>query len=83
MKAVHARVTESGRLSLPVEFRRALGLEGGGNVVVELEDHEIRIRSLDEAIARSQALARKLLEGRPDASVDAFLAERRREVERE
>ena len=82
MSAVFVRVSESGRLSIPAEFRKALGLGRGGAVVVELDGREIRIRTVDEAIGRAQALTRRLLGGKPDASVDAFLAERRRDAER-
>jgi AbrB family looped-hinge helix DNA binding protein len=83
MTGVRARVSESGRISLPAEFRKAVGLERGGDVMVELEGREIRIRTLDEVVAHAQALTHRLLRGKPDATVDAFLAERRREAEGE
>jgi AbrB family looped-hinge helix DNA binding protein len=83
MNAVRARVSESGRISLPAEFRKAVGLDRGGDVMVELSGREIRIRSLDEVVAHAQAFTRRLLSGKPDASVDAFLTDRRREAERE
>ncbi len=83
MNAVRARVSESGRISLPAEFRKAAGLDRGGDVMVEMAGREIRIRSLDEVVTHAQALTRDLLGGKPDASVDAFLADRRREAKRE
>ena len=83
MSAVRGRVSESGRLSIPAEFRKAVGLERGGDVVVELDGREIRIRPVDEVIAQAQALTRRLIGGELGASVDAFLAERRREAEHE
>ena len=83
MNALKGRVPESGRLSIPAEFRKTVGLEHGGDVVIELVGREIRIRTIDEVVAQAQAIARRLTEGKPDASVDAFLAERRREAARE
>jgi len=83
MSGVLARVSESGRLSIPAKFRKAVGLERGGEVVVELDGREIRIRTVDEVVGRAQALTRQLLGDKPDASLDAFLAERRREAARE
>jgi AbrB family looped-hinge helix DNA binding protein len=83
MTMIHTKVSEAGRLSLPAEFRRAVGLERGGDVVVELAGREIRVRPLDEVVARAQELTRRLLAGRPGSSVEDFLAERRREAERE
>jgi bifunctional DNA-binding transcriptional regulator/antitoxin component of YhaV-PrlF toxin-antitoxin module len=83
MTAIRGRVSESGRISLPVEFRKAVGLEHGGDVVVELEGREIRIRTIDEVVDRAQALTRKLLGGKPGATVDAFLAQRKRDAKKE
>jgi len=83
MNAVQGRVSESGRLSIPATFRKAVGLERGGDVVIELVGHEIRIRTIEEVVAQAQSIARRLAAGRSDASVDAFLAERRRAAERE
>jgi AbrB family looped-hinge helix DNA binding protein len=83
MNRVRAKVSRSGRLSIPSSFRKELGLDHGGDVVIELAGREIRIRTIEEVIAQAQAIARRLAAGKPDASVDAFLAERRREAERE
>ena len=60
-----------------------MGLEHGGDVAIELVGREIRIRTIDEVVARAQAIARRLTAGKSDALVEAFLAERWREAERE
>jgi bifunctional DNA-binding transcriptional regulator/antitoxin component of YhaV-PrlF toxin-antitoxin module len=83
MNAARGRVSESGRLSIPTEFRKVVGVDHGGDVVVELAGREIRIRTVDEVVAQSQALTRRLIGTKSDASVDDFLAERHREAERE
>lgn len=83
MSVARAKVSESGRLSIPAEMRKALGLDRGGDVVVELRDNELRVRTIAEEIARVQALARKLLVGKPGVSVEDFLRDRREEAERE
>lgn len=83
MNAVHGRVSRSGRINLPAEFRRAVGLDHGGDVIVELDGRDIRIRTVDEVVERSQALAQRLLAGKPAASVDAFIEERRRDASKE
>ncbi len=79
MKSQFSHVSRSGRISLPAAFRAALGLEQGGDVVIELDDGEIRIRTLAETIARAQAMSRHLLAGKPHVSVDDFLAHRRKD----
>jgi len=83
MNVIRAKVSESGRLSLPAEFRKAIGLDHGGDVVVELDGRDLRIRTVDEVVARAQELTRRMLAGKPDVTVDDFLAERRREAAKE
>ncbi|HEV2097955.1 MAG TPA: AbrB/MazE/SpoVT family DNA-binding domain-containing protein [Stellaceae bacterium] len=83
MQTTFAKISKTGRLSIPAHIRRAIGLERGGDVVVELDGRDIRIRTVDEAVARAQMLTRRLLGDNPDATLDAFLAERRREAGRE
>src|SRR5438309_11495207 len=67
-RAVRGHVSSSGRLSLPAEFRKAIGLERGGNVIVELDGNDIRIRTINEAVARAQAIARRLFADKPGVS---------------
>jgi AbrB family looped-hinge helix DNA binding protein len=77
IKSVSGHVSASGRISLPAEFRKAIGLEHGGNVVVELDGNDIRIRTVREAVARAQAIARRIFADKPNVSVDDFLAHRK------
>jgi bifunctional DNA-binding transcriptional regulator/antitoxin component of YhaV-PrlF toxin-antitoxin module len=66
------RVSASGRLSLPAEVRREVGLEKGGPVRIDLIDGSIRIRTMSEVKDRIRALARSTgLTG--NASVSDFL----------
>lgn len=83
MNAIRGRVSESGRVSLPAELRKAIGLDRGGDVVFELEGGHIRISTVQEVVSRAQALTRHVLGGAKVGGVDAFLAERRRDAERE
>jgi len=83
MSSIRAKVSESGRLSIPSEIRKAVGLDRGGDVVVSLEGAEIRIRTVDEVVQRAQQLSQKLLKGRRGASVDAFLARRKADAAHE
>ena len=73
---VQVNVTPNGRMSLPIDIRRRLGLVGGGAVLVEETDDGVILRTVSQAVARAQAISRALLEGKPDVTVDAFIAER-------
>jgi len=83
MNSKYATISPTGRLSIPAEFRKVLGLERGGDVIVELDGREIHIRTVEEAVVHAQALTRRVLGARAQASVDEFIAERRQEAVRE
>lgn len=73
--SVRGHVSETGRLSLPAELRRAVGLERGGPVRIEVVDGAIRIRTMKEVRDRIRALAHESgLAGK--ASVTDFLKAR-------
>ncbi len=76
------RLNENGRLVIPVSFRRALGINPGDEVVLRIEDDELRITTLKLRIARAQRLVRKYV--KPGTSlVDELIAERREEARKE
>jgi AbrB family looped-hinge helix DNA binding protein len=77
--AVKAKVMPDGRISLPAELRKKHGLAQGGEVIVEDAGDAIILRTVDQVVARAQALSRKLVAGKTGASVDDFLADRARE----
>ena len=77
-----ARIGAGGRLVIPAEMRRALGLEEGTSVVLRVEDGELRVWSVREGIRRAQAIASKYIV--PGQSVvDELIAERRAENARD
>ncbi|WP_279358059.1 AbrB/MazE/SpoVT family DNA-binding domain-containing protein [Methylobacterium indicum] len=71
-----ALVLPGGSLNLPEALRERHGLTRGGEVLVEDTGEAIVLRTLDQAVARAQALSRRLVAGRSGASVDDFLAAR-------
>lgn len=72
-------ITSNGRMSLPAEIRKRLGLSGGGVVYLDETEDGVVLRTASQAVARAQALAKQYTGGNPDASVDAFLTRRREE----
>jgi AbrB family looped-hinge helix DNA binding protein len=79
MQTTRARLASGGRIVIPVEYRKALGLHEGDIVTMQLEDGEIRLYSFEEGLRRAQALVRELV---PEgvSLVDELIAERRREA---
>ena len=82
-RVVRTKISETGRISIPADFRKALGIGGARDVIVELAEDEIRIRTLDEIVTRAQRRARELLSAKPRASVEDFIRDRRTEAEHE
>jgi AbrB family looped-hinge helix DNA binding protein len=79
MQTTRARLASGGRIVIPAEYRKALGLHEGDIVTMQLEDGEIRLYSFEEGLRRAQALVRELV---PEgvSLVDELIAERRREA---
>lgn len=73
---IQVNITPNGRMSLPADLRKRLGLAEGGAVFLEETEDGIVLRTAAQAVAHAQAIARRFTEGNVDASVDAFLANR-------
>jgi AbrB family looped-hinge helix DNA binding protein len=70
------RVNENGRVVIPAAFRKALGINAGDEIVLRMEDDELRITTLKRRLERAQRLVRKHV--KPGTSlVDQLIAERR------
>ena len=75
------RVNENGRVVIPSSFRKALGIEVGDEVVLRIEDDELRITTQQRRIQRAQRRARQYVKG--SSLVNELLAERRTAVKHE
>ena len=82
MKAM--KMSEGGRVVVPVEIRKALNLREGDLVYWEFIDGEARLTTKQARLRRSQAMVRQLCALEPGESVvDELIAERRQEAEQE
>jgi AbrB family looped-hinge helix DNA binding protein len=82
MKPRRVTIGPGGRMVIPAELRRSLGVRAGDQVVVDLKDGDLRVRSLDAVIERVQERVRQYV---PDhvSLVDELMADRRAEAARE
>ncbi len=74
------RVNENGRVVIPAPFRKALGINAGDEVVLRIEDDELRITTLKRRVARAQQRIRRYV--KPGRSLAAELIAERREAAR-
>lgn len=70
------RVNENGRVVIPASFRKRLGIHVGDEVVLRVEDDELRITTLKRRIERAQRLVRKHVKSGVSL-VDELIADRR------
>ena len=82
MNDVTTRIAAGGRVVIPADFRRELGVDVGDEVILRLLDREVRILTRTEAVRKAQALVRQHVpKGR--SLVKDLLKERRKEGSRE
>lgn len=75
------RVSQNGRVVIPASFRKALGINAGDELLLRIQDDELRITTQQRRIQRAQRRARQYV--KPGTSlVDELLAERREAAKR-
>ena len=76
------RVGQNGRMVIPAAFRKAMGIDVGDEILLRMEDDELRITTQQRRIRRAQRRAQRYL--KPGASlVEELLSERREAVRNE
>jgi AbrB family looped-hinge helix DNA binding protein len=79
---IRLRINENGRVVIPAAFRKELGIKAGDEVILRLDDGEVRISTLKNCLERARRHVRKYV--KPGESlVDELIAERREEAKRE
>jgi len=76
------RVNQNGRIVIPAAFRKRLGMRVGDEVVLRVEDNELRVSTLKHNLERAQRLVRKHVK-RGASLVDELIAERRESARNE
>lgn len=80
--SIRTKVSEGGRIVIPAEFRKVLGLEVGDEVIVRLAGGEIKVTGVAAAVQCVQEKVRRYVpEGR--SLSEELIAERRQESSHE
>ena len=82
MDRILTKMGEGGRLVIPADYRRALGVEPGDELLLVLEENSVRVLTPREGIRRAQALVRSYIPEGVRLS-DELIEERRRNSESE
>jgi len=82
MNAQRGKLVSGGRLQVPADIRRALGLADGDPVLLRIVDGELHVRPVRNALSRVQSRLRAHIAEGASLS-DELLAERRQASEHE
>lgn len=82
MNVQRSKLISGGRLQIPAEIRRQLGLNEGDPVILEVVENELRVRHFDNALKRVQDRLRRYI---PDGTLlsDELIADRQADAARE
>lgn len=72
------RIDSAGRLVIPAEIRRALGLKSGDKVILSLRKDGLRVLTVPEAVRQAQEWTRRYVPAERSL-VEELLEERREE----
>ena len=82
----HAKVIAGGKIVIPAELRRELGIKDGDSVVIERDEHgQLILKSYSQVVKEVQAAFRAMRKPGIDyrGAIDELIAERRAEADAE
>lgn len=82
MTSIKTKIGKGGRIVVPAKYRKALDLKPGDDVILFLEDQQVRITTVKQAIRRAQQIVRQYVPEDRDL-VSELIKERREEAARE
>lgn len=77
MDSIKTKISNGGRIVIPVAYRKQLDINPGDDVMLLLEDGEIRLITSRQAVKRAQRLVRRYVPA--DVSLSQELIQERRE----
>jgi AbrB family looped-hinge helix DNA binding protein len=80
---VKTRIGAGGRVVIPAEFRNALGLSEGDEVLISCDGSEVRLSTVTERVRRVQRFIAERIPPGGLSIVDELIADRRAETTRE
>ncbi len=82
MDSFNTKIDQNGRIFIPVQYRKAMGLRAGDEIIGSFEDGEVRLATRKQKLLRAQAIVRKYIKTKKSLSAE-LIKERRREAARE
>ncbi len=82
MTSQAVKIVDGGKLIIPAQFRRKLGINTGDTVVVELASDGLNVRSLSASVRLAQGIVREFAPDGVSLAAELIL-ERRAEADHE
>ncbi|CAN5912728.1 hypothetical protein BH23ACT11_BH23ACT11_09760 [soil metagenome] len=80
MQDFKTKLGKGGRIVIPTEYRRELGVEPGDEIILHLDEEGLRLYTPAQAVARAQSLVRRYISEDRSLS-EELISERREEAE--
>ncbi len=84
--SLRINMNKQGRITVPAEFRKKLNLQANSPLVIRIEDNKLIIQDQEQLIEEMMGFFReqnRLHKPKDLTMVDEFIAERRREAQKE
>ncbi len=76
IQEIRLRLSENGRVVIPANVRKALGVEAGDEIILQQEENSFRLTTQQQRIAEAKRRIRRYI--KPGSKVvDELIAERR------
>lgn len=82
MRNFKTKLGKGGRIVIPTEYRRELGVEPGDELILHLNEDGLRLYTPAQAVARAQSLVRRYVPNKRRLS-EGLISDRREAAVRE
>jgi len=78
VQQIHTKISEDGRLVIPASYRKALSIQPGDDIILQLQEGEIRLFRQSQAVRRLRIAVKKTI-SKGVNQTDAFIAFRKQD----
>lgn len=82
MRETKVTLSGGGRIVIPAAYRHALGMKEGDELILRVDEGELRLKTQDKAIRDAQSIVRRYVP-KDRSLVDELIRERREELNNE
>jgi AbrB family looped-hinge helix DNA binding protein len=74
---IEIKVAANGRMTLPADVRKRMGLENGGNLMLKESDLGLELTNFRQRAKKAQSLYKKYSRGKDQLTVDDLITQKR------